>query len=101
MRTVLQDVRYAFRQLIRMPGFTFTAVISLALGIGATTAMFSIVYAILFDPYPYTAPDRMIHLRLVDKDGQPRGFGLTAQHSAWLRSAQHHVGRNPGPRRHL
>jgi putative ABC transport system permease protein len=40
--------------------------------------MFSIIYAILFDPYPYAAPDRMIHLRLVDKDGQPRGFGLTA-----------------------
>jgi len=87
MRTVLQDVRYAFRQLIRMPGFTFTAVISLALGIGATTAMFSIVYAILFDPYPYTAPERMIHLRLVDKDGQPRGFGLTASQFQQIRKS--------------
>jgi hypothetical protein len=52
MRTVFQDVRFAFRQLIRIPGFTFTAVISLAVVIGATTAMFSIVHAILFDPSP-------------------------------------------------
>ena len=87
MRTVLQDLRYAFRQLIRMPGFTCTAVISLALGIGATTAMFSIVYAVLFDPYPYFAPDRMIHLRLVDKDGQPRGFGLTAAQFQQIRKS--------------
>src|SRR5260370_14688618 len=78
MRTVLPDVRYTFRQLTRLPGFTFTAVISLALGIGATTAVFSVVYAILLDPYPYAAPDRMIHLGLIDKDDRPRGFGLTA-----------------------
>jgi predicted permease len=40
--------------------------------------VFSVVYAILLDPYPYAAPDRMIHLRLIDKDDRPRGFGLTA-----------------------
>src|SRR5271157_3151444 len=76
MRTLLQDLRYGFRQLIKMPGFTLTAVISLALGIGATTAVFSVLYAILMDPYPYTAPDRMANLRLVtgtDEDG----IGLT------------------------
>ena len=78
MRTILQDLRYAVRQLIKLPGFTFTAVISLAFGIGATTAVFSVVYAIIMDPYPYAAPDRMIHLRLIDKDNRPRGFGLTA-----------------------
>ncbi len=50
MRTVLQDLRYSFRQLIKLPGFTLTAVISLALGIGGTTAVFSVVYAILMDP---------------------------------------------------
>jgi predicted permease len=53
-----------------MPGFTLTAVISLALGIGATTAVFSVVYSILLDPYPYRAPERMIHLALV----MPKGF---------------------------
>jgi predicted permease len=70
MRTLLQDLRYSFRQLIKLPGFTLTAVISLALGIGATTAVFSVVYAILLDPFPYRAPERLIHLALFT----PKGF---------------------------
>jgi predicted permease len=78
MQTLLQDFRYGLRQLIKMPGFTLTAVLSLALGIGATTAVFSVVYAILLDPYPYKSSDRMIHMRLLMPDGQLRGFlGLT------------------------
>ena len=64
MRTLLQDLRYSFRQLIKLPGFTLTAIISLALGIGATTAVFSVVYAILVNPYPYASSDRMVHMRL-------------------------------------
>ena len=87
MRTVLQDLRYAFRQLIKMPGFTFTAVISLALGIGATTAVFSVVYAILMDPYPYAAPDRMIHMRLVQPKGDLNGFGVTGSQWQQLRKS--------------
>ena len=55
MKTVFQDIRFGIRQLIKMPGFTLTAIVSLALGIGATTAVFSVVYAILMDPYPYKA----------------------------------------------
>jgi len=77
MKTLFQDIRYGLRQLVKMPGFTLTAVISLALGIGATTAVFSVVYSILMDPYPYVAPDRMIHMRLVNPKGDLRGFGLT------------------------
>jgi predicted permease len=77
MRSLLQDIRYGFRQLVKMPGFTLTAIISLALGIGATTAVFSVVYAILMDPYPYAGADRMIHLRIQEPAGEPRGFGLT------------------------
>jgi putative ABC transport system permease protein len=77
METLFQDFRYGLRQLIKMPGFTLTAVLSLALGIGATTAVFSVVYAILMDPYPYAAPDRMIHMRLITPTGDLRGFGLT------------------------
>lgn len=81
MQTLFQDIRYGFRHLVKMPGFALTAVLSLALGIGATTAVFSVVYAILMDPYPYAAADRMIHMRLIDKDSRSRGFGLTA--SQW------------------
>jgi putative ABC transport system permease protein len=78
MVTVLQDIRFGIRQLLKIPGFTLTAIISLALGIGATTAVFSVVYAIMVDPYPYRSPDRMIHMRLIMPDGQLRGFlGIT------------------------
>ena len=77
MQTLLQDFRFSLRQLTKSPGFTLTAVISLALGIGATTAVFSVVYAILMNPYPYAASDRMVHMRLMDKAGQENGFGLT------------------------
>ena len=56
MHAVLQDLRYSFRQLVKMPGFTLTAILSLALGIGATTAVLSVVYAIVVNPYPYAPP---------------------------------------------
>jgi len=82
MRTLLQDLRYSLRQLIKLPGFTLTAILSLALGIGATTAVFSVVYAILMDPYPYAASNRMIHMRLLNPQGDPEGYlGLTG--SQW------------------
>jgi predicted permease len=90
MKTILQDLRYAFRQLVKMPGFTFTAVISVALGIGATTAVFSVVYAIIVDPYPYTAPDRMVHMRLVLPNGGQDGYrfvGLTGSQWQELRKS--------------
>jgi predicted permease len=87
MTTLLQDLRYSFRQLIKLPGFTLTAVASLALGIGATTAVFSVVYAILMDPYPYAAPDRMAHMRLVRPNGDLRGFGVTGTQWQQLRKS--------------
>ncbi len=77
MQTLLQDFRFSLRQLFKSPGFSLTAVLSLALGIGATTAVFSVVYAILMNPYPYAASDRMIHMRLLDDSQHERGFGLT------------------------
>lgn len=81
MGTLWQDLRYSIRQLRKMPGFTLTSIISLALGIGATTAVFSVVYAILLDPYPYAAPDRMAHMRLMTPKGGQNGFGTTG--SQW------------------
>ncbi len=86
MHAVLQDLRYSFRQLIKMPGFALTAIISLALGIGATTAVFSVVYAIVVNPYPYANSDRMVHMRLRAPDGSNRGFGLTG--GQWQRIRQ-------------
>jgi len=77
MHTLLQDFRFSVRQLFKHPGFSVTAVISLALGIGATTAVFSVIYAIMVDPYPYAHSDRMAHMRLRDDQGHQRGFGLT------------------------
>src|SRR5450755_2425737 len=64
MRGVLQDLRYSLRQLIKNPGFTLTAVISLALGIGAATAVFSVIYAALMNPFPYTTADRIVRLTI-------------------------------------
>src|SRR5687768_15790111 len=57
-----RDVRYGCRALARAPGFTVVAVLTLALGIGATTAMFSVVNGILLQPLPYPDQDRLIEL---------------------------------------
>jgi predicted permease len=70
MWTLLQDLRFALRQFRKSPGFVITAILSLMLGIGATTAMFSVVYGILLDPYPYKDNNRMVHVQLNDKNGR-------------------------------
>jgi predicted permease len=73
MWTVLQDLRFSLRQSIKSPGFTLTALISLALGIGATTAIFSVLYAGLLNPYPYRNADRIVPLTIYSRAGGRAG----------------------------
>src|ERR1700678_722227 len=89
MQTMLWDLRYAVRQLRRAPGFTVTAVLTLALGVGATTAIFSAVYGLLLKSLPFEDAGRIVALSethpqiaagaeatypdYLDWRGQPRG----------------------------
>src|ERR1051326_2589654 len=61
-----RDIRFAIRNLARSPGFTAIAAGSLALGIGASTAMYSVVYAVILDPFPYKDVDRLMGIEVRD-----------------------------------
>jgi putative ABC transport system permease protein len=62
------DLRHAIRELRKRPALTLTAILSLALGIGATTAVFSVIYAVLINPYPYRNAERIVQINLLDMD---------------------------------
>jgi predicted permease len=74
-----RDVRHGVRTLRKSPGFTAVAVLSLALGIGATTAMFSLIYAVLLHPFPYAGADRIMNPVIIDErhPEEPRWFFLS------------------------
>src|SRR5579863_9816902 len=76
MATSFQDFRYALRQLYKNVGVSLTAILSLALGIGATVSVFSIIYAVIMNPWPYQGADRIANVALLDKSGNEQGYGL-------------------------
>src|SRR5882724_7925928 len=66
MERLWQDLRYGFRMLLKSPGFTLVAVLSLALGIGANTAIFSVLNAFLFAPLPVDRPSELVNMFTTD-----------------------------------
>ena len=78
METFRQDLRYALRMLVKNPGFTAVAVITLALGIGANTAIFSVVNSVLLRPLPFREPTQLVRIYSEFPGMQLRNFWLSA-----------------------
>ncbi|MEO5721489.1 MAG: ABC transporter permease [Chthoniobacterales bacterium] len=70
----MNDLRYAFRSLLKQPGLTFVAIVTLALGIGASTAIFSVLDAVLLRPLPYPQQERVVELRELNEKGRGMAF---------------------------
>jgi putative ABC transport system permease protein len=90
VNTLFQDLKYGLRMLAKNPGFTAVAVLTLALGIGASTAVFSVVNTVLLKPLPYADPDRLMTVGSMDKRGAPVRSNLSYPDFFDFR-AQNHV----------
>ncbi|MGC9951328.1 MAG: ABC transporter permease [Bryobacteraceae bacterium] len=71
METLLQDIRYGIRMVAKAPGFAAIVILTLALGIGANTALFSVVNGVLLNPLPYRQPDRLVAIYARTKEFSP------------------------------
>jgi putative ABC transport system permease protein len=99
MRTFWLDLRYGARMLLNKPGYSLIAIITLALGIGANTAIFSVVNAVLLRPLPYAEPDRLVALWEINKDkplsrdsiAYPNFFDWRAQNRSFERMASYYT----------
>jgi putative ABC transport system permease protein len=88
MHSFLFDLRYTARELRKRPTFALTAILSLALGIAATSAVFSVIYAVLIDPFPYPGSNRLMELSMLDPVGHDRYAGLNGTQMEQLRQAK-------------
>jgi putative ABC transport system permease protein len=89
LETFWQDVRFGVKMLVKSPGFTIVAVIALALGIGANSAIFSVVNTVLLRPLPYKEPDRLVMVwEDATKNGYPRDTPAVANYLDWRNQNQ-------------
>src|SRR5207247_10286068 len=92
METLRQDIQYALRNLSKTPGFAIVAIITLALGIGASTAIFSVIDNILMEPFPYPDAQRFMSVLIHDTErNQPGGRAAFSGPEFPEYVAQHHV----------
>src|SRR5437867_12726562 len=88
MEDSLRDVRHGFRMLRRSPGFTAAALLTLALGIGATSAVFSVVRTVMLEPLPHRDPDRIVAVWETNRGGTSRNVIAPANFVAWRERMQ-------------
>jgi predicted permease len=87
MQILLQDLRFALRQIVSNPGFAITSILSITLGIGATVAVYSILYDAVLHPWPYAGMERISDVWLTDNAGREDTWGLTGPQIRQLRQA--------------